>query len=128
MKQSNVVRIVVGKEIEAKLTDLGKSFVDRWNEVYTLRLELYKKHEFEDFAKTKLLVFERHKDVLGENVEEVVLKNMEAWMSFFALWRKKKEGKLPEWIKPKPPCEKKEDLFLLMGCGARLAFKVNLEE
>ena len=94
MKQSNVVRIVVGKEIEAKLTDLGKSFVDRWNEVYTLRLELYKKHEFEDFAKTKLLVFERRKDVLGENVEEVALKNMEAWMSFFCALEKEERGEI----------------------------------
>jgi len=127
MKQSNIARIVVGKEIGAKLTDLGKAFVDCWNEVNTLRLEMYKKHEFEDFAKTKLLVFERCKNVLGENVEVVVLKNTKAWMSFFMFRKKKKEGELPKWMNPNPPREKKED-FLLMGCGARLALKVNLEE
>jgi len=114
MKQSNVVRIVVGKEIEAKLMTLGKAYVDCWNEVNMFRLELYKKHEFVDFEKTKQLVFEKFKDVLGENVREVALKNMEAWMSFFALRKKKKEGELPEWMNPKPPHKKKDDLFLLI--------------
>jgi len=54
-------------------------------------LRLYKKHKFEDFAKTKLLVFERCKNVLGENVEVVVLKNMKAWMSFFMLEKRRKK-------------------------------------
>ena len=33
---------------------------------------------------------------------------------FFELSKKKKEGELPKWLKPKPPHKKKDDLFLLI--------------
>jgi len=45
--------------------------------------------------------------VLGENVKVVVLKNMKAWMSFFMLRKKKKEGELPKWMNPKPRVRKR---------------------
>jgi len=50
----------------------------------------------------------------GANVEQVTRKNMGAWKSFFTLSKKKKEGELPKWMKPKPPHRKKDDLFLLI--------------
>ena len=37
-----------------------------------------------------------------------------AWKSFFELSKKKKEGELPKWMKPKPPHKKRDDLFLLI--------------
>ena len=43
MRRSNTVRIIAGKDTKAKLTALGKAFVDCWNEVNKLRLEQYKK-------------------------------------------------------------------------------------
>ncbi|MFP3222806.1 MAG: transposase [Nitrososphaeria archaeon] len=115
MRRSNTVRIIAGKETKAKLTALGKAFVDSWNEVNKLRLEQYKKHEPVDFNKTEKIVYEKHKAVLyGVNVQQVTRKNMGAWKSFFELSKKKKEGELPKWMKPKPPHKKKEDLFLLI--------------
>jgi len=115
MRRSNTVRIIAGKETKAKLTALGKAFVDCWNEVNKLRLEQYKRHEHVDFNKTEKIVYEKFKAVLhGANVQQVTRKNMGAWKSFFELSKKKKEGELPKWMKPKPPHKKRDDLFLLI--------------
>ena len=115
MRRSNTVRLIAGKETKAKLKALGKSFVDCWNEVNKLRLEQYKKHEPVDFNKTEKIVYEKYKAVLrGANVQQVTRKNASAWKSFFELSKKKKEGELPKWMKPKPPHKKKDYLFLLI--------------
>ena len=53
MRRTNTVRIIAGKETKAKLTAIGKAFVNCWNEVNTLRFEQYKRHELVDFAKTE---------------------------------------------------------------------------
>jgi len=112
MRRSSTVRIIAGKETKAKLTALGKAFVDSWNEVNKLRLEQYKKHEPVDFNKTEKVVYEKYKAVLhGANVQQVTRKNMGAWKSFFELSKKKKEGGLPKWMKPKPAHKKKDDFF-----------------
>jgi len=52
MHRTNTVRITAGKKTKAKLTSIGKAFVNCWNEVNMLRLEQYKKHELVDFTKT----------------------------------------------------------------------------
>jgi len=68
-----------------------------------------------DFNKTGKIVYKKFKAVLhGANVQQVTRKNASAWKSFFELSKKKKEGELPKWMKPKPPHKKKEDLFLLI--------------
>ena len=78
-------------------------------------LEQDKKHEPVDFAKTEKVVYEKYKAVLhGANVAQVTRKNASAWKSFFKLSKKKKEGELPKWMKPKPPHKKRDDLFLLI--------------
>ena len=60
MRRSNTVHIIAGKENRAKLTAIGKAFVDCWNEVNMLRLEQYKRHELVDFAKTEKIVYEKY--------------------------------------------------------------------
>jgi transposase len=50
----------------------------------------------------------------GANVQQVTRKNASAWKSFFELSKKKKEGELPKWMKPKPPHKKRDVLFLLI--------------
>jgi len=115
MRRSNTVRIIAGKETKAKLTSIGKAFVHCWNEVNVLRFEQYKRHELVDFAKTEKIVYEKYKSALhGANVEQVTRKNAGAWKSFFKLSKKKKEGELPKWMKPKPPHKMKDGLFLLI--------------
>jgi putative transposase len=92
MRRTNTVRIIAGKETKAKLTALGKAFVNLWNEVNTLRFEQYKKHELVDFAKTEKIVYEKYKSALhGANVEQVTRNNASAWKSFFTLSKMKKE-------------------------------------
>ncbi len=109
------MRLIAGKDTKAKLKALGKTFVDCWNEVNKLRLEQYKKHEPVDFNKTEKIVYEKYKAVLhGANVQQVTRKNASAWKSFFELSKKKKEGELPKWMKPKPPHKKRDGLFLLI--------------
>jgi len=53
MRRTNTVRIIAGKETKAKLTAIGKAYVNCWNEVNTLRLEQYKRHGLVDFDKTE---------------------------------------------------------------------------
>ncbi len=36
-------------------------------------------------------------------VQQICRKNAESWRSFFSLLRSKRNGELPEWLKPKPP-------------------------
>jgi len=59
MRRSNTAHIIAGKENRAKLTAIGKAFVDCWNEVNTLRFEQYNRHELVDFAKTEKIVYNR---------------------------------------------------------------------
>ena len=92
MRRSNTVHIIAGKETKAKLIALGKAFVNCWNEVNTLRLEQYKRHELVDFAKTEKIVYEKYKSALhGANVEQVTRKNAGACKSFFKLSKKKRK-------------------------------------
>ena len=47
------------------------------------------------------------------NFQQVTRKNASVWKSFFELSKKKKEGELPKWIKPKPPHKKRDDFLLI---------------
>ncbi len=57
-----------------------------------------------DFNKTEKIVYEEFKKEIGSaTVQQICRKNAEAWRSFFSLLRSKRNGELPEWLKPKPP-------------------------
>ena len=63
-----------------------------------------------DFNSTEKTVYEEFKREIGSaTVQQIARKNAEAWRSFFSLLRKKRNGKLPDWLKPKPPNYLKED-------------------
>jgi len=63
-----------------------------------------------DFNKTEKTVYEEFKREIGSaTVQQIARKNAEAWRSFFSLLRKKRNGELPSWLKPKPPNYLKED-------------------
>ena len=54
----------------------------------------------------------KKKAILHEaNFQQVTRKNASVWKCFFELSKKKKEGELPNWMKPKPPHKKKDDFF-----------------
>jgi putative transposase len=103
MKRTNVVKLVVDKNIHEKLKELAIMTAKCWNEVNWLRMQQFKKGERIDFIKTEKEVYEKYKHVLKVNAQQVARKNAEIWRSFFSLIKEKKEGKLPKWFKPRPP-------------------------
>ena len=103
MKRTNVVKLVVDKNIHEKLKELAIMTAKCWNEVNWLRMQQFKKGGRVDFIKTEKEVYEKYKQVLKVNAQQVARKNAEDWRSFFSLIKEKKEGKLPKWFKPKPP-------------------------
>jgi len=48
-----------------------------------------------DLQGTYKKYYEKYKDILGVNAQQVLNKNNEAWSSFFSLLKLKKQGKLP---------------------------------
>jgi len=103
MRRANVVKLVVDKETNEKLKELGIITAKCWNEVNWLRMQQFKKGERVDFTKTEKEVYEKYKHVLKVNAQQVARKNAEDWRSFFSLIEEKKEGKLPKWFKPRLP-------------------------
>jgi len=103
MRRANVVKLVVDREVHEKLKELGIITAKCWNEVNWLRMQQFKKGEKVDFAKTEKEVYEKYKQVLKVNAQQVARKNAEAWKTFFTQIGEKKEGKLPKWFKPRPP-------------------------
>jgi len=63
-----------------------------------------------DFNSTEKTVYKEFKREIGSaTVQQIARKNAEAWRSFFSLLRKKRNGELPSWLKPKPPNYLKEE-------------------
>ena len=63
-----------------------------------------------DFNRTEKIVYEEFKKEIGSaTVQQICRKNAESWRSFFSLLRNKRNGELPEWLKPKPPNYLKDD-------------------
>ncbi len=102
MKRSNVVRLIIGRDVEKRLRELSLYTVKCWNEVNWLRMQQFKEGKKVDFNDTEKVVYAKHKEYLKVNAQQVCRKNAEAWRSFFSLIKKKKEGKLPSWLKPRP--------------------------
>jgi len=103
MRRTSVVKLVVDKETHERLKELGVATAKCWNEVNWLRMQQFKRGKRVDFVKTEKAVYERYKHALKVNAQQVARKNAETWRSFFSLIREKKEGKLPKWLKPRPP-------------------------
>ncbi|AHF81394.1 transposase ISTsi3 [Thermococcus paralvinellae] len=75
-----------------------------------MRRQQFFNHERVDFNKTEKTVYEKYKGRIGSaTVQQICRKNAESWKSFFTLIKKKKQGELPKWLKPKPPNYQKEN-------------------
>jgi putative transposase len=103
MRRTNVVKLVVAKDAHERLVELATHTAKCWNEVNWLRMRQFKEGKRVDFAETEKAVYKKYKGVLKVNAQQVARKNAEAWRSFFSLIKEKREGKLPKWIKPRPP-------------------------
>jgi putative transposase len=102
-RRTNIVKLVVDKNVHERLVELAVHTAKCWNTVNWLRMQQFKERRKIDFTKTEKEVYERYKHILKVNAQQVARKNAEAWRSFFELVREKREGKLPKWFKPRPP-------------------------
>ncbi|WP_148882933.1 RNA-guided endonuclease InsQ/TnpB family protein [Thermococcus aciditolerans] len=110
MKRTVTVKLQPSKEQEKILHRLADIGAKVWNRVNYLRRQQYFQEQIVDFNKTEKTVYEEFKREIGSaTVQQIARKNAEAWRGFFTLLRKKRNGELPSWLKPKPPNYLKED-------------------
>ena len=110
MKRTVTVKLQPSKGQEKTLKELADLGAKAWNRVNYLRRQQYFQGQIVDFNKTEKIVYEEFKREIGSaTVQQIARKNAEAWRSFFSLLRKKRNGELPNWLKPKPPNYLKEN-------------------
>ncbi|QGA54569.1 transposase [Sulfolobus sp. E5-1-F] len=100
MKRSNIVKLFIDKETKKRLLGLLEVYRACWNTVNYLRMQQFKNHEKVDFVKTEKETYEKFKQILKVNAQQVTRKNTEAWRSFFSLIKEKRQNKS---LKPRPP-------------------------
>ncbi|WP_240703284.1 RNA-guided endonuclease InsQ/TnpB family protein [Thermococcus indicus] len=110
MKRSVTVKLQPSKEQEKVLFELADLGAKVWNRINYLRRQQFFQGQIVDFNSTEKTVYKEFKREIGSaTVQQIARKNAEAWRSFFSLLRKKRNGELPDWLKPKPPNYLKED-------------------
>jgi len=111
MKRSVTVKLQPSKKEQAKiLHQLADTGAKAWNRANYLRRQQYFQEQIVNFNSTEKTIYEEFKRKIGSaTVQQIARKNAEAWRSFFSLLRKKRNGELPSWLKPKPPSYLKED-------------------
>jgi len=141
-RRTNTFRLSPNKEQEQRLFELADNCARMFNEVNYKRRQSFFSGNFDwntDFF------YHKYKKVIGSaTAQQVTRKNNEAWKSFFALLRLKKEGKLPKHIrKVSPPtywkdrktgkrvlmilircnCYKLEEKYLKLPFGLKIRWK-----
>ncbi|PSO03791.1 transposase [Candidatus Marsarchaeota G2 archaeon BE_D] len=94
-RRTNVVRLLPNGYQERKLRKLADACAKLFNEVNYERRQQFFRGEKVDLQGTYKKYYEKYKDILGVNAQQVLNKNNEAWSSFFSLLKLKKQGKLP---------------------------------
>ncbi|WP_297487021.1 transposase, partial [Thermococcus sp.] len=110
MKRTVTIKLHPSKEQEKILFELADTGAKVWNRVNYLRRQEFFEGRPVDFNKTEKIVYEEFKKEIGSaTVQQIARKNAESWRSFFSLLRKKRNGELSGWFKPKPPNYLKKD-------------------
>jgi len=138
-RRTSVVRLVPGRDTEAKLKALCSLASKLWNEVNYARRQQFFEGEGVNLEETYREFYGKYKMLIGSaTAQQVLNKNNEAWRSFFNLLKARKEGKLPPFItRVNPPGYRKkgktrmlwvvlrndqyeirEDKIILKGLGA----------
>ncbi|ABW01250.1 RNA-guided endonuclease InsQ/TnpB family protein [Caldivirga maquilingensis] len=110
MKRSNIVKLIVDEETKKRLLGLLEVYRACWNTVNWLRMQQFKNHERVGFGETEKETYEKFKRILKVNAQQVTRKNAEAWRSFFALIKEKRQNKN---LKPRPPGYWKQGIILV---------------
>jgi len=97
--RTNVVRLLLNSYQERRFRRLADACARLWNEVNYERRRQFFNHQHVDFRGTWGKYYNKYKNVLGVNAQEVLQKNNEAWNSFFSLLKLKKENKLPPFMR-----------------------------
>ncbi|KUH33332.1 transposase [Thermococcus celericrescens] len=115
MRRAVTVKLQPSKEQEKTLFELADTGAKVWNRVNYLRRREFFEGKPVDFLKTEKIVYEEFKKEIGSaTVQQICRKNAESWRSFFSLLRKRRNGELPEWLKPKPPNYIKEGGLIVL--------------
>ncbi|WP_342667087.1 RNA-guided endonuclease InsQ/TnpB family protein [Thermococcus celericrescens] len=115
MKRSVTIKLQPSKAQEKTLKELAQISSKVWNKVNYLRRQEFSEEKPVDFLKTEEIVYEEFKAEVGSaTVQQIARKNAEAWRSFFSLIRNKRNGELPNWLKPKPPNYIKEGGLIVL--------------
>ena len=110
MKRSVTIKLQPSKEQEKILFELADLGAKVWNRVNYLRRQEFFEGKPVDFLKTEKIVYVEFKREIGSaTVQQICRKNAEAWRSFFSLLRSKRNGELPNWLKPRSPNYVKDD-------------------
>ncbi len=109
-REEEMMLLQPSKEQEKTLVQLADTGAKIWNRVKYLRRQEFFEDKPIDFNKTEKIVYREFKKEIGSaTVQQIARKNAEAWRSFFSLLRSKRNGEMPEWLKPKPPHYLKKD-------------------
>ncbi|MGC9208662.1 MAG: hypothetical protein ACP5GH_02230 [Nitrososphaeria archaeon] len=91
-KRTNKVRLLPKGSIERKFRKLGDLFAKAFNELNYMRRQQFFSGQKIDFEGTAKTIYEKYKSLLGSaNVQQLIKKNNEAWLSYFSLLKARKE-------------------------------------
>jgi len=100
------LRLLPTQEQERMLEELGDLCARMWNELNYERVQLFKEGKLtpEAMRETQKKYYEKYRGALGSGTAaQVASMNNEAWASYFAMLKAKKEGRLPPFIKRVSP-------------------------
>ena len=98
-RRTNVVRLLPSDSQGRELRRLASISARLFNEVNYERRQQFFQQQHVDLKGTWDKYYEKYKGALGVNAQAVLQKNNEAWSSFFSLLKRKREGKLPPYMK-----------------------------
>jgi putative transposase len=105
MKRTCTVELIVDEETEKRLKQLCDLSSKLWNEVNYVRLRMWLEKKFIDFKATYKEFYEKYKQLIGAvTAQTILLRNGNAWKSFFRLLELRREERLPPFMKKvRPP-------------------------
>ncbi len=105
MKRTSIVMLVPDKGTEEKLKAMCSLASKLWNEVNYARRRQFFETKHVDLKGTYKYFYNKYKMLIGSaTTQQILNKNNEAWRSFFALLKARKEKRLPSFMaKIHPP-------------------------
>jgi len=109
--RTSVVRLKPGKKQEEQLKLLCSISAKLWNEVTYVRRQQFFTNKIVDLVGTYKQFYDKYSEMIGSDTTQAILnKNNETWSGFFKELKKKKDKKLPGFIKRvNPPGYKKKN-------------------